>query len=133
MVSSPSPEMRIGAGPYTVVVSISDANRVSTVSFSLTFDPKVLRVRGVNQGSFMSQGGLQVAFAQQVDSVAGRVDITLARTGDAVGASGSGSLAVVLFEAATAGNTTLNVSGVAAGPDGAPIALKVTPAGVTVR
>jgi general secretion pathway protein D len=133
MVSSPSPEMRIGAGPYTVVVSISDATRVSTVSFSLTFDPKVLRVRGVNQGSFMSQGGLQVAFAQQVDSVAGRVDITLARTGDAVGASGSGSLAVVLFEAASAGNTTLNVSGVAAGPDGAPIALKVTPAGVTVR
>jgi len=125
--------MRVGGGPYTVVVSISDASRVSTVSFSMTFNPNVLRVRGVNQGSFMSQGGLQVAFAQQVDSVAGRVDITLTRTGDTVGASGTGSLAVVLFDAVAAGNATLNVNGVATGPGGTPIALKVTPAEVTVR
>jgi len=133
LVSSPSPEMRVGAGPYTVVVSMSDASRVSTVSFSLTYDAKLLRVRGVNQGSFMSQGGLQVAFAQQVDAVAGRLDVTLTRTGDTVGASGTGSLAIVLFDAASPGNTTLNVSGVATGPNGTPIALKVTPAGVTVR
>jgi hypothetical protein len=133
LVSSPSPEMRVGAGPYTVVVSMSDASRVSTVSFSLTYDAKLLRVRGVNQGSFMSQGGMQVAFAQQVDAVAGRLDVTLTRTGDTVGASGTGSLAIVLFDAASPGNTTLNVSGVATGPNGTPIALKVTPAGVTVR
>jgi hypothetical protein len=133
MVSSPSAELRVGGGPYTVVVSISDASRVSTVSFSMMFNPNILRVRGVNQGSFMSQGGLQVAFAQQVDSVAGRVDITLTRTGDTVGASGTGSLAVVLFDAVAAGKASLNVSGVATGPGGTPIALKVTPAEVTVR
>jgi hypothetical protein len=133
LVSSPSSEMRVSGGPYTVVVSISDASRVSTVSFSLTFNPNLLRVRGVNQGSFMSQGGLQVAFAQQVDSVAGRVDITLTRTGDTVGASGVGSLALVLFDAVAAGTATLNVNGVATGPGGTPIALKVTPAEVTVR
>jgi hypothetical protein len=114
-------------------VSISDASRISTVSFSLSFDAKLLRVRGVNQGSFMSQGGLQVAFAQQVDSAAGRVDITLARTGDTVGASGAGSLAVVLFDAVAPGNVTLNVNGVATLPEGSPVALKVTPATVTVR
>jgi hypothetical protein len=133
LVSSPSSEMRVGGGPYTVVVSIADASRVSTVSFALTFNPNLVRVRGVNQGSFMSQGGQQVGFAQQVDSAAGRVDVTLTRTGDTVGASGAGSLAVVLFDAVAAGNVTLNVNGVATGPGGSPITLKVTPAAVTVR
>jgi type II secretory pathway component GspD/PulD (secretin) len=133
LVASPSSEMRVGGGPYTVVISISDASRVSTVSFSLMFNPSLLRVRGVNQGSFMSQGGQQVGFAQQVDSAAGRVDVTLTRTGDTVGASGAGSLAVVLFDAVAAGSVTLNVNGVATAPGGAPITLNVTPATVAVR
>ena len=133
LVTSPSPEMRVGGGPYTVVVSIADASRVSTVSLSLTFNASLLRVRGVQQGSFMSQGGQQVAFAQQVDAAAGRVDVTLTRTGDTVGASGAGSLAVVLFETLAAGSVTLNASGMATGPGGTPVALQFRPATVSVK
>ena len=49
----------------------------------------------------------------------GRVDLTFVRTGDATGASGSGLLAGILFDAVGTGTSQLTVSGVASDP-GAP-------------
>ena len=45
----------------------------------------------------MRQGGVAAQFVQQVDATAGRVDVTLTRTGDATGASGAGLVAAILF------------------------------------
>ncbi len=80
----------------------------------------------------MRQGGSQVAFAQQVDPAAGRIDITLSRTGDTVGATGAGVLASLIFEALAPGSATFAPSGVASGPGGS-IALQFVPATVTVK
>jgi hypothetical protein len=132
VVTPPSGEFRVGGGPYTVPITVTNATRVSTLSLTLTFDPAVLRVRGVQEGSFMRQGGVNVAFAQQVDSASGRVDITLSRAGDVVGATGAGLLAAVVFEAIAPGSTAFTPSGVASGPAGA-IPLDFVPAMVTVR
>ena len=125
-------DLRVGGGPLTAVISISDINRVSTMSLMLTFDPRVVRVRSVQQGGFMQQGGVNVAFAQQVDAAAGRLDITLSRTGDTIGASGSGMLAVVQFDAVAAGTATFTPGGVANGPGGV-VPLRFAPATVTVK
>jgi len=65
--------------------------------------------------------------------VAGRIDISMTRTADATGASGSGLLAAVLFEPASAGTCALTVSGAATDPDGTPLALAFVPATVVVR
>ena len=89
------------------------------MSLTLAFNPQAVRVRSVQEGSFMRQGGSAVAFAQQVDSAAGRVDITLSRTGDTIGASGTGLLAAIIFEAVAPGSVTFTPSGVASGPGGA--------------
>jgi len=132
VVTPPSSEFRVGGGPYTVPLTVSNINRVSTLSLTVTFDPAVLRVRTVQEGSFMRQGGVNVAFAQQVDSASGRVDITLSRSGDMVGATGAGLLAAVVFEAVAPGTTTFTPSGVASGPGGS-IQLDFAPAAVTVR
>ncbi|HSK09143.1 MAG TPA: cohesin domain-containing protein, partial [Vicinamibacterales bacterium] len=118
--------------PYTVPLVVSNISRVSTLSLTLTFNPAVVRVRGVQEGSFMRQGGVNVAFAQQVDSASGRVDITLSRSGDMVGATGAGLLAAVTFEAVAQGNVSFTPSGVATGPGGS-IPLDFVPAAVTVR
>ena len=75
-------EFRVGAGPYTVPISVMGASQLSSVSITLTFNPAVLRVRSVQEGSFMRTGGINAAFTQQVDSAAGRVDIAITRTGD---------------------------------------------------
>ena len=131
-VTPPSGEFRVGGGPYTVPLLVTNINRASTVSLTLTFDPGILRVRGVQEGSFMRQGNVTVAFAQQVDSASGRVDITLSRSGDVVGATGSGLLAAVMFEPVAPGSTALTPAGVASGPGG-PIRLDFVPAAVTVR
>jgi general secretion pathway protein D len=132
-VSTPGPEFRIGSGPYTVPISVAGAARLSVVSLSLTFNPAVLRVRSVQEGSFMRQGGINAPMSQKVDPTGGRVDISITRVGDQTGASGTGLIAAVLFDAIAPGGTTLAISGVATTPDGATASLTFTPATVTVR
>jgi len=129
----PSAEFQIAGGPYTVPISVTGASRLSTVSLTMTFNPQALRVRSIQEGSFMRQGGLNATFTAQTDPTVGRIDMTATRPGDAVGASGTGLLGVVLFDAVGAGSSTFTLSGVAATPEGTPIPLTFTPASVVVR
>jgi hypothetical protein len=131
VISPPGTIMRVGGGPYTVPISITNVSRLSTVALTLTFDPALLRVRAVNEGSFMRSGGANASFTQQVSP--GRVDITITRSADATGASGTGLLAAVLFEAIAPGSATLTASGAATGPGGTPMGLQFRPVTVTVQ
>jgi general secretion pathway protein D len=131
IISPPGTTLRVNGGPYTVPLSIVNATGLSTVTLTLTYDPAKLRVRSVTQGSFMRTGGVDVVFTQQVN--AGRVDITLTRAGDATGASGTGLLAAVLFDAVEPGATTLSLSGTATGPGGTGMGLRFTPVTVMVQ
>ena len=133
MVTTPGPEFRLGGGPYTVPISVSDSPRVTTVTVTLTFDPAVLKVRSVQEGSFMRQGGVTAQFTHQEDPAGGRVDLTVVRNGDAVGATGSGLIAAVMFEPVAAGSTTITAAGAASGPGGAPVTVQAVPASVTVK
>jgi Flp pilus assembly secretin CpaC len=133
VVTTPGPEFRVGGGPYTVPISVTAGSRISVTSLSLTYNPAVLRVRNVQQGPFMSQGGITAQFSQKAEPGSGRVDITITRTGDSTGASGTGLLAAVLFDAIAPGGSTLSVSGVATGPDGASVPLGFVPATITAR
>jgi general secretion pathway protein D len=134
VVTPPGPEFRVGAGPYTVAVSATNASRLSGLSLTITFNPAALRVRAVQEGSFMRAGGAQATFTQMVDAAAGRVDIAIVRTGDATGVAGTGLLAAVLFDAVGGGAANLSVTGTATAPGGTPASLQLTavPA-VTVR
>lgn len=126
-------EFRIAGGPYLAPLSINNASRVSTMSLTVTFNPQVVRVRNVQEGTFMRQGSTTVSFTPVIDAVAGRVDITIARTGDQVGASGAGLLASLLFDAVAPGTSMIQVSGIATAPDGTPLPLQFSPVTVTVR
>jgi general secretion pathway protein D len=130
---SPPNEMRVGSGPYTIPISIVNATRVSTVTLSITYNPALIRVRNVQEGTFMRQGGAAPAFSNQVDDKSGRIDIVITRPGDKTGASTSGLLAALLIEPITAGTGAFSVSGSATIPGGAPAALQFLPAGITVR
>ena len=130
---SPPSEMRVGSGPYTIPISIASATRLSTVTLSITYNPALIRVRSVQEGTFMRQGGAAPAFSNQVDDRSGRIDIVITRPGDKTGASTSGLLAALLVEPITAGTGAFAVSGSATIPGGAPAALQFLPAGITVR
>jgi type II secretory pathway component GspD/PulD (secretin) len=133
LITPPGPELRLGGGPYTVPISVTNVPRVSTLSVTVTFNPAVVRVRAVQEGSFMKQGGVTAAFSQQIDPVAGRVDITVVRSQDVVGASGTGLVAALVVEPVAAGSTSFGAAGTATAPGGAPVAVVTTPAAVTVK
>jgi type II secretory pathway component GspD/PulD (secretin) len=124
ILSPPGPEFRVGAGPYTVPVSISGASQLSSVSLTVTFNPAALRVRAIQEGGFMRTGGAGVTFTQQVDGATGRIDIAIVRTEDPTGVAGTGLLAAVVFDAVGGGTANLAITGAAAGPRGTPVPLQ---------
>jgi general secretion pathway protein D len=131
VISPTGTSFRVGGGPYVVPLTIADASRISTVTLTLIFDNTKLRVRTVQEGSFMRAGGVSVTFNQQVNG--NRVDITLARAADSTGASGTGLLAAILFDAIAPGGATLTLSGSATGPGGTAMGLQFRPVTVTVQ
>jgi hypothetical protein len=132
-VTTPGPEFRVGGGPYTVPIAISNASRLSLMSVTLTYNPALVRVRSVQEGPFFRQGGVAQSFNHQIDATAGRVDISVTRAGDQTGASGTGLLAALVFDAVAAGTATFTVAGVSAQPDGRTVPVTFVPATVTVR
>ncbi len=133
IVTSPEKEFRVAGGPYTVPVSINNASRVSLVSLSLTFNPNVLRVRTVQDGTFMRQGSATATFTPRIDAAAGRVDIAISRSDDQAGASGAGLLAALVFDAIGPGSSIIQVAGVANSPDGGAVPVQFNAVTVTVR
>ena len=123
-MSVPSPEFRLGGGPYLVPVSITGASQLSGVTLTVTYNPAVLRLVNVQEGSFMRAGGVGASFSQQPDPVAGRLDIAIVRRGDLTGVAGTGLLAGLLFEPIAAGPANLAVIGSATGPNGTPVGLQ---------
>jgi hypothetical protein len=124
---------QVAGGPYTVPVSINNASRVSVMTLTVTFNPNILRVRTVQDGTFMRQGGVMTSFTPRIDAAAGRVDIAIARTGDQAGASGAGLLAALLFDAVGPGSSVIQTSGVASTPEGGVITLQFSPVTITVK
>lgn len=124
LLTPPGSDFLVGAGPYTVPVSVTGASQISNVSLTLTFNPGALRVRAVQEGSFMRTGGVAPTFTQQVDAGTGRIDIAIVRTGDQTGVAGTGLLAAVVFDAVGGGSANFAITGAAAGPRGTPIALQ---------
>ncbi|CAN5884223.1 hypothetical protein BH24ACI4_BH24ACI4_11700 [soil metagenome] len=133
ILTVPGTTFQVGGGPYTVPVSINNAQRISLMTLTVTYNPAVLRVRNVQQGTFMVQGGVTATVTPRIDAAAGRVDIALTRTGDQVGASGAGFLAALLFDAVGPGSSIIQANGVASTPEGGAVALQFSPVTVTVR
>ena len=133
ILTVPGTTFQVAGGPYTVPISINNANRLSVMTLTVTYNPSVLRVRSVQPGSFMQQGGTPTSFTPRIDAAAGRVDIAVARTGDLVGATGAGLLAALLFDAVGQGSSLIQLSGVGSTPDGSPVTMQFSPVTVTVR
>jgi general secretion pathway protein D len=132
-LTTPGPEFTVGGGPYTVPLSVSGASRLSLLSLTVTYNPAAVRVQSVQEGTFLRQGGAPVTFSQNVDASAGRVDISLSRGADTIGASGTGVVAALVFEPVAPGTSTFSISGVASTPEGRTIPLRFTPASVVVK
>jgi type II secretory pathway component GspD/PulD (secretin) len=127
LMSVPGPEFRLGGGPYLVPLSITGASQLSGITLTVSYNPAVLRLVNVQEGSFMRAGGVSASFSQQADPAGGRVDIAIVRRADPTGVAGTGLLAGLLFEAVAPGAANLGVTGSATAPGGGAVNLQFVP------
>ena len=131
VLTPPTSEFRVGSNALTMPINITNASRLSSVSLTITYNPAALRVRSVQQGSFMSTAGSAVAFTED-HATPGRVDIVIMRTADNTGAAGTGMLAALLFDAVGVGPANLSVTGMASAPGGVAIPVQFAPVNAVV-
>jgi general secretion pathway protein D len=95
---------------FTVNVQVAGAQNAYSVPLQVTYDPKMLQVVNVSNGTFLSQDGQAVALVHRDDDSSGTLQITATRPPGASGISGQGTIVTLTFMAKTAGQSTLAIS-----------------------
>ena len=67
----------------------------------------------------MQQGGVTPTFTPKIDAALGRIDIAIARPNDEPGASGTGLLAGIVFQAVAPGSSQVTATAVTLNANGA--------------
>jgi len=101
---------------FSLTFSVLPDQPITSLPFTLAYDPKVIEVTAVNEGDFMRQGGAPTSFSSRIDAAGGQVVATVTR-GSGDGASASGTV-VTLTARVLAGNQTTTVSLLSATPVG---------------
>lgn len=133
ILTTPGDTFTVGGGPYSVPLRITNVSQLGTITMTVTYDPKLLRASQVNQGSFMQGGGVTPTFAPKIDAATGRIDIVISRGADRTGATGTGLLAAVVFDAIAPGQTKIAVTATALTATGQSITVQTQGSTVTIK
>ena len=93
----------------TVALIIENATDVASAPLQVQYDPKVVTLNDVGRGDFFSSDGQIPQFTKNIQNEAGSAAITLNRLPGSAGASGSGVLVTMIFQATASGTTTVRV------------------------
>src|ERR1039458_7372291 len=85
---------------FTLPVSIADASDVYAFQFDLAFDPTILQLLSISEGSFLPSAGSTFFIPGDIDTL----------VGDIPGASGDGDLVDFTFQAISPGASPLALS-----------------------
>jgi len=110
------PVLSISTGPAAQVgstvtynIEIDDIADLSAYQFSLNYDARYLRAVSVTEGGFLATAGTTYGGVLGVGEPAGLIDFVFnSLIGDVPGASGSGLLASITFEAIGVGTSGLS-------------------------
>ena len=95
---------------FTVNVMLNGAQNVSSVPLQLNYDPKLLQVVNVSDGTLLSQDGQIVTVAHREDDSTGTMQVTATRPPGAPGISGQGSVVTLTFMAKARGQAALTIA-----------------------
>jgi general secretion pathway protein D len=95
---------------FAVNVALTGAQNAYSVPLQVSYDPKILQVVNVSNGTFLSQDGQAVALVHRDDDTTGTLQITATRPPGASGVSGQGTVVTVTFMAKAPGQSTLTIS-----------------------
>jgi hypothetical protein len=104
----------IGLGNiFDIPVNVSPVTDLHDFQFDLSFDPTVLLLENVTEGSFLPSAGSTHFFGGFIDNTLGTVTLVLdSLSGMTTGPSGGGTLANLSFQTVGPGSSALNLSGV---------------------
>jgi general secretion pathway protein D len=119
---------------FAVNLLLSGAQNVYSVPVQLNYDPKMLELVNVSNGSFLSQDGQPVALVHREDETVGQSQITVTRPPGSGGVSGQGCIVTLTFQAKATGQTPLTITrGGARDPGLQAITVNGAQAAVTVQ
>ncbi len=119
---------------FAVNIVLTGAQNAYSVPLQLNYDPKVLQVVNVSNGSLLSQDGQAVAVVHRDDDSTGTLQVTATRPPGAPGISGQGTVVTLTFMAKTAGQSTLTIGrGVVRDPGMQSIPVAGASANITVQ
>ena len=93
---------------FTVNVLMNGAQNVYSVPLQLSFDPKLLQVVNVSNGTLLAQDGQIVTVTHREDD--GTMQVTATRPPGASGVSGQGPVVTLTFMAKAAGQGSLTIA-----------------------
>ena len=93
---------------FTVNVLLNGAQNVHTVPLQLSYDPKLLQVANVSNGTLLSQDGQIVTVSHREDD--GTMQVTATRPPGASGISGQGPVVTLTFMAKAPGQASLTIA-----------------------
>jgi general secretion pathway protein D len=105
----PTTTQRVGS-TFTVNVLLNGAQNVYSVPLQVSYDPKILQVANVSNGTLLSQDGQAVALVHRDDDSTGTLQVTATRPPGATGISGQGPVVTLTFVAKAAGQGSLTIS-----------------------
>lgn len=118
---------------FAVDVTVNSSSELFSAGFQLQFNPQHIAYVDYFEGGFLDRDGAEIT-VQATSGGPGVVRLGMSRMGSETGISGAGSLVTLVFRAVGPGTSQIEISSAALrAPRGAPIAVQMTPAQVTVR
>ncbi len=106
-------ERTVGIGTFfSATIEVRSAIDLAAFQMDVSFDPAVLEVVQIAQGTFLSDTGKTYWFDPKIDNVRGMIDNFLCGKTDNRGAYGDGILATIVFEAVGIGRSSITLQNV---------------------
>ncbi|MFZ2053205.1 MAG: secretin N-terminal domain-containing protein [Candidatus Aminicenantales bacterium] len=117
---------------FRISANVRSQQEIGNMSFSLSFNPQIVKLKDIIEGGFIRMPGAQVPFLKNIAE--GSCTIGFSSPQPAQGLKGGGNLAILVFDAVAPGETRIMVTAVSANtPRGQSINFTARESRVVVR
>jgi len=95
---------------FQVPLQIENVQNASSVSFAVSFDASLMSLVRIDNGDLLGKDSQPVAVVQRPEEQPGKVTATLTRPPSTPAISGSGTLAILTFQANAAGESSVAIN-----------------------
>ncbi|MDZ7637333.1 MAG: cohesin domain-containing protein [Bryobacterales bacterium] len=113
---------------FTLVLDSQQLQDFHSATFTVEYDPKVLQLKELRQGSLLSASGKNFGLETKPKAADGEAQVNITLPAGEAGVTANGSLAVLQFEAVGAGNANVLISDLSPRNSRGQAIIKVSPA-----